>query len=239
MKIKDFTPVFDSLVIKYKGVSTALVYGKIWRYCEWSPMGICTASNKRLAEELDLSEMTIRRAKDVLQADGYIKVVGKSGGTDSVTVCHELALEITGLPEVVHSERGVEHDERTTPYIVNDKDINIKDTSKDIKQNYADALERGAKLSNTIQMDFQNHLGLSPNWDTKTNQAHYQFFRERYEAGQTAKDFADWWRDDWKGEGGSLPASINQVQSLWFQAFVKSDPLQLSAIERGAKKVYE
>jgi hypothetical protein len=93
MKLRGFTPVFDSLVAKH-GATVALVYGKIWRYCDWSELGVCTASNKRLAEELDLSESTIKRTKQFLAEEGYINVVGKSGRTDTVTVVHTAVMSM-------------------------------------------------------------------------------------------------------------------------------------------------
>ena len=93
LKISGFTPVFDSMLEKFGG-TVALVYGKIWRYCDWSPLSVCTAGNKRLAEELDLSESTIKRSKALLESEGFIKIVGKTGGTDTVSVMHEAVLNI-------------------------------------------------------------------------------------------------------------------------------------------------
>ena len=202
-----------------------------------SELKLCTAAQEKIGKRAGVERETVNRNIPTMIEKGLIR---ESGFTQGTTKSYACLVDISSIFEMhVTQNHPTCDNESQGDVTINHTKKDIKETSKDIKQNYADALERGVKLSNTIQMDFQNHLGLSPNWDTKTNQAHYQFFRERYEAGQTAKDFADWWRDDWKGEGGSLPASINQVQSLWFQAFVKSDPLQLSAIERGAKKVYE
>lgn len=216
MKIEGFTPVFDSLVKKYNQ-SVAVTYGKIWRYCMWSDMGRCTASNARLANETGYDEKTIRRAKEILAKDNLIERHFNVGKTDICYVKHELALEIRG-PDIVSTDLG--HDVHTTPDIVSTKD-RVRD-SKDIKQNYADAIKDGAKLASTIRAHFQEHLGLTPNWDTKTNQAHYLFFRERYQEGQTVKEFADWWRSDWKGRDGGMPSSLNQVQTLWMQAFTQT-----------------
>ena len=93
MKIKGFTPIFDSLVKKYD-TNTALVYGKLWRICDWSPLGLCSMGNDRIAAELGLSEKTIRRKKEILQEDGLIRVVGKAGMTDSISVCHEIVMSM-------------------------------------------------------------------------------------------------------------------------------------------------
>lgn len=93
MRIRGFTPVFDSIVKRF-GATVALVYGKIWRYCDWSDMGICTASNGRLAEELDLSESTIKRTKALLESEGFIRIAGKSGGVDTISVIHDAVMSL-------------------------------------------------------------------------------------------------------------------------------------------------
>ena len=93
MKIKDFTPIFDSVVRKYDPY-TALVYGKIWRICDWSEMSICTMSNERIAAQLGISEKTVRRKKELLEGGGLIRKVGRLGETDTVTVCHDVVLSL-------------------------------------------------------------------------------------------------------------------------------------------------
>lgn len=133
MKIKGFTPVFDNLVVKYEGTATALVYGKIWRYCEWSDLGLCTVSNKRLAKELGLGESTIRRAKEVLEKDEFIKKTGRKGGTDSVAVLHNLVMELYGPGDnPATDDQPSATDERTTPLKSSDKDSSSKRVKQDI-----------------------------------------------------------------------------------------------------------
>lgn len=129
MKIKGFTPIFDSLATKYDPY-TALVYGKIWRICDWSDMGICTMANETIAEQLGLSEKTIRRKKEILTEDGLIKVVGKSGITDSVSVCHEVVMRME-LDYTPDSGGESVDSQSKTPDGESYKD-SIKDSSKDI-----------------------------------------------------------------------------------------------------------
>lgn len=93
MKIKGFTPVFDVLVEKYD-TNTALVYGKIWRVCDWSPGSVCNMSNETIGEQLGLSEKTIRRKKAVLLADGLIEIVSAFGSADEVRVAHEIVMSM-------------------------------------------------------------------------------------------------------------------------------------------------
>ena len=93
MRIRGFTIVPDYVVQRY-GYVGGLIYGKIARYCEWSEMNICTASNSRLAEELGMGESTIRKYKDILAKDGLIRKAGKRGETDTVTINEEMVLEM-------------------------------------------------------------------------------------------------------------------------------------------------
>jgi len=55
------------------GVSSAAVYGLIWRYCA-NGNGRCWASNKRIARKLGLSKSTVKRSVDKLCDAGWIAV---------------------------------------------------------------------------------------------------------------------------------------------------------------------
>ena len=50
---------------------TALVWGRIWRYCQMSD-GVCRAKLETIAGELGMSDRTIMRHIDPLVADGYL-----------------------------------------------------------------------------------------------------------------------------------------------------------------------
>ena len=127
MKYKGFTIVPDSVVQKY-GFVGGLIYGKITRYCEWSDLGVCNASNKRLADELSMGESTIRKYKDLLEKDGLIRVVGKQGLTDTVTITEEMVLLMEGaLPD----SEGCATKQRGTALPDSDEDTN-KNNKKDI-----------------------------------------------------------------------------------------------------------
>jgi DnaD/phage-associated family protein len=69
--VSKFTPCPDVLVIKYSH-TTALVWGKIWRYCQMKDE-VCKAAIKRLADELGLSDDTIGKHIKLLEKGGYIK----------------------------------------------------------------------------------------------------------------------------------------------------------------------
>ena len=136
MKIKGFTPIFDSLSQKYDPY-TALVYGKIWRICDWSDMRMCTMSNEKIAKQIGLSEKTVRRKKEILSEDGLIKVVGKTGTTDTVTVCHDVVMEME--LDYTSDSGGISVDfQSKTSDGESYKDSNSKTVKKDIIQGMVD-----------------------------------------------------------------------------------------------------
>jgi DnaD/phage-associated family protein len=69
--ISKFTPCPDALVEKYSH-TTALVWGKIWRYCQMKDE-LCRAAIKRLADDLGLTDDTIAKHIKLLEKGGYIK----------------------------------------------------------------------------------------------------------------------------------------------------------------------
>lgn len=69
--VSKFTPCPDVLVEKYSH-TTALVWGKIWRYCQMKDEK-CRAAIKRLADELGLTDDTISKHIKLLEKGGYIK----------------------------------------------------------------------------------------------------------------------------------------------------------------------
>ncbi len=69
--VSKFTPCPDVLVEKYSH-TTAMVWGKIWRYCQMED-GVCKAAIERLAKELNLSDVTIDKHIKLLEDDGYVK----------------------------------------------------------------------------------------------------------------------------------------------------------------------
>ena len=70
-KLKDFTPVPDEIV-KEHGLLVGAVWGRMWRYAQQKD-GICRASEQRIADDLNLGRMTVRRAKEKLVESDYIK----------------------------------------------------------------------------------------------------------------------------------------------------------------------
>lgn len=69
--VSKFTPCPDVLVEKYSH-TTALVWGKIWRYCQMKDEK-CHAAIERLAKELNLSDVTIEKHIKLLEDGKYVK----------------------------------------------------------------------------------------------------------------------------------------------------------------------
>lgn len=69
--LSGFTPAPDVLIEKY-GYVTALVWGRIWRYCQMSD-GVCRAKLEKIAAGLGMSERTLIRHIEPLVEDGYLK----------------------------------------------------------------------------------------------------------------------------------------------------------------------
>ena len=70
-KENNFTPCFDVLSKNYPH-HVDRVYGKIWRYSQMRN-GNCSASEKRIAKELNLVKNTVRNCLAILEKEGYIK----------------------------------------------------------------------------------------------------------------------------------------------------------------------
>ena len=68
--ISGVTPVPDILVQGY-GYVTALVWGRVWRFCQMID-GVCRASTEKIGAGIGMSERTIIRHLEILCKDGYL-----------------------------------------------------------------------------------------------------------------------------------------------------------------------
>jgi DNA-binding Lrp family transcriptional regulator len=69
--LSGFTPAPDVLIKKY-GYVTALVWGRVWRYCQ-GPQGECSASLETISGELNMSVRNVLRDIKELCRDGYLR----------------------------------------------------------------------------------------------------------------------------------------------------------------------
>ena len=70
-EVSGFIPVFEVVLHHYKDYMTALVFGRMWQYCNMSD-GVCKASLDRIGKDLEISAVTVMRHAEKLVADGYL-----------------------------------------------------------------------------------------------------------------------------------------------------------------------
>ncbi len=70
-QVNGFTPLIDAVVAD-AGLTEALVYGMVWRYCRMSD-GICRASTTTIGNRLSLSRRTVQRSLTRLVELGYLE----------------------------------------------------------------------------------------------------------------------------------------------------------------------
>lgn len=71
-RIRNFTPLIDSLVARYGSLTTAAVFGSIWRHAQMQK-GKCEASHETIADQVGVSTKTVERHVKKLVADGYVE----------------------------------------------------------------------------------------------------------------------------------------------------------------------
>ena len=71
-QVEGFTPVIDRVVKDTGSHMTALVFGRMWRFCQMKD-GVCNASLEKIAESLGISRTTVMtHAKKLVEA-GYLE----------------------------------------------------------------------------------------------------------------------------------------------------------------------
>ncbi len=92
-----WTPLSQKLCKRY-GVSTAAVFGRVWRYSV-GPKGYCHASETKIADELGISQSTVNRAINQLLKDGFLKLLKwEKGKTRELIVPNNIQELITNIP---------------------------------------------------------------------------------------------------------------------------------------------
>ena len=70
-KVEGFTPVIDSIVKDTGSYVTALVFGRMWRFCQMKD-GVCNATLETIADGLGMSRQTIINHAKKLIETGYL-----------------------------------------------------------------------------------------------------------------------------------------------------------------------
>lgn len=71
-KVKGFTPVMDVVVKATNSYMAALVFGRIWRYCQMED-GVCRASLKTIAKGINMSRTSIMNYAKLLVEQGFLE----------------------------------------------------------------------------------------------------------------------------------------------------------------------
>jgi hypothetical protein len=152
--IDGYTMVFD-IVVEDVGPRVAVTYGKIYRYCSWSKVNECFASNETLAKELGVSEKTIRRHKELLVEKGWISRVQEIGNSDVVCCNHQAKIAMIKRPPYMGGDET--HD--TTMDKMSDPPVkNVQGTSD--KMSDKDSIKDSIEDTNTITSDdVENFVG--------------------------------------------------------------------------------
>lgn len=74
---QNFTPVFDQ-VRDECGISAALVFGAIWRFCQ--KFSACTASQETIGERCGMKRAAVNHQIAILVGSGYVKKTRKRDG---------------------------------------------------------------------------------------------------------------------------------------------------------------
>lgn len=69
-EVQGFTPVIDA-VVKDTSLMTAVVYGRVWRYCQMEDR-VCKAALETIGAEIGVSRRTVERHIKALCSQGYL-----------------------------------------------------------------------------------------------------------------------------------------------------------------------
>ena len=221
--ITNFTPLFDRLIQDYD-IYTAAVFGRIWRFAQ-QETGVCYASLDKIGSRIGVSADTVRRRIETLMRDDWLLekefIIGE---TRKFTVNKDIMIQFGLFEEpLAQNNRGGSRGQGGGMAESNTK----KEYKKDSKNIIAD----GKQVYESITGDVRKFFGLTPDWNTKTNQGIYLFIRERYDAGQMVSTFARWWFEkSWQGQQGQSPTP-NQIREMWYQAFETREENDLGDFE--------
>jgi hypothetical protein len=75
--VNGWTPVIDKMIPDV-GLTTAAVFGRIWRYCQMKD-GVCTASQSTIGDEIGLERDAINNHVEKLVKFGYLQKIQRPG----------------------------------------------------------------------------------------------------------------------------------------------------------------
>jgi len=197
-EVSGFIPVFEVVLHHYKDYMTALVFGRMWQYCNMSD-GVCKASLDRIGKDLEISAVTVMRHAEKLVADGYLidttpdrrnapheyldgrKVEMKGRITAGMTESN--ATVIKSNASVIKSQ------------LIKQDNTNI---NKDANASRLDAvdLELSKLPAMSIRRAIQQHFRLNVNWETKTSRQWLEWAHGENITAEQIERAAQTWRED-------------------------------------------
>jgi hypothetical protein len=194
-EVSGFIPVFEVVLHAYKDYMTALVFGRMWQYCNMSD-GVCKASLERIGNDLEVSAVTVMRHAEKLVADGYLI---------------DTTPDRRNAPHEYLDGRRVEMKSRITAGMTESKPTVIKSNpsvinSQLIKQDNTNInnkpkgdavdLEISKLPAKSIRQAVHEYFKLNTNWETKYNRQWMEWAVESEITAEQIARAADTWRMD-------------------------------------------
>jgi hypothetical protein len=185
-EVNGWTPIIDSMV-RDVGLTTAIVFGKMWRYCQMVNC-VCEASQEKIASELGISRATVNKHIEALVIKGYLidttpglvgmphkyKDTGKAGIVVSISAEPVKKLDLTCkdslhlpvkkfdtkivLKDSIKDTTSFSKNEKEEPTIEPCNDDGIPDSWREVKTRKPNISENEQRLAKLIA----DTLGIKP-----------------------------------------------------------------------------
>ena len=138
--MRDFTPVFD-ILIKNHGIYTALVYGRVWRYCQ-GERNECLRSQSKLAKDLGIGRTKVNTSLSTLVEGGFLTSTPIGRGRKSYQLTEKISCsrneQLTKHTGPVHEmNNGCSPDEQPTFKRDSKRGIKRGDATKKRKRSHS------------------------------------------------------------------------------------------------------
>lgn len=130
----------DEIAMKH-GLYAAAVYGLVYRF-ENMEDGVCWASQKTLAEMLDISDRVVRKHLKVLLENGYISEKKRKGVSSLYNTTNKLVLNISVRPgdtAALYSEGSAQNSAPPRHDIPTNRVVN-RELNKDLEASFSEKL---------------------------------------------------------------------------------------------------
>lgn len=227
-ELGNFTPVPDDIVREY-GLLVAAVWGRMWRYAQQDD-NVCRAGEQRIADDLDLGRMTVRRAKLKLMKSGYLEDITP----DVRNKPHRY--KVIRCTRVVHpDELGVpERDTDCTTAVQQNGESSTtvvhEDTIEETKKRVIPSGDEKPPPKSNEQYPMMCTIGEVCKMDLKLNNGQIGKVAKGLLAAGYTKDQVQraysgescWWRkQDWRGQKGQPPKPADIPKTIMQAVGVK------------------